>query len=1404
MVQDRDLVVGVDLGKTKVAMVVLERCGSVWTEPMVRCEPHQGEPFAVFSRLAADLDLSRVVAMVATGVYRRILHAPVEAIPEDIAIEARLRHDPLYAGQPLTVLRMGAQGSSVVVHDGQGHFQYREHDRCASGTGSAITQLLSRFGLDLETACRESLDVTAPIAIQARCAVFAKSEMTHQANRGENPTAIVAGFFDSIARSAVNLLRRAGNHGRTVLIGGVAKNPRIRRTIATLLDQPVQIAEDSAVFEARGAALFAAQRAGASPRVFPAACAELKAARRRTIDRRLPLPQFAAQVQVISAHAVSPVVGEALVLGLDLGSTGTKAAVVGFQSRHVYRTEYCETLGDPVGASQKLVARLINGPDAIPVVTAIGVTGSGRDVAATVLRACFPGLNGALYVENEIIAHATAAIHFDPEHGRSLSIVEIGGQDAKFINIRNGQITDSDMNKACSAGTGSYLAEQARHYGLDIVEVGDQAMAAATPVNLGSFCTVFVSDQADRAREEGYTPADILAGFHYSVVVNYLHRVMGNRTFGDRIFFQGKPATSLALDCALAGVTGRPVLVPENPGAMGAVGIALRAITKATCQNPGISLACYGQAQRVEHREFPCGDRQCGNRCRIARDTVRIGDETRRVFSGGSCPKFESVTAVFPKLERGAPDAFAERRALFDRYCAAAPAADADAPTVSIPLGLAFSRLAPFFVAYFRSLGFSVVPIAPSSDTLQDGEQIAACYDFCAPAKIMHGLCARAQTDYLFLPHISELPRDGDEPFAQCCPIVQGLPYVIASAVGATTRVLTPQLSFAHGWQDAAAEAALARCLQAAGKSSAACRRAFRHAAAAQAAYLRDCAAIGERVLAYAAAVNAPVVVVLGRPYVLHDPVLQSQIPHLIARQGCLPLPADCYPFQRPPENLALLFWKEGLFNLRVALDTLTRTSVSTLWLTCYTCGPDAFLEHFYHRMMYGRPHTILETDGHRGEAGFATRVQAFLSSVAESRPTVAGKAPRPSIGVFQHLPSTTLSNARSRILFPPMGDILSHLLAAALRSQGLDADVLPPHDGTTLSVGKGQASGKECLPFVMVWGALRRYLNEAPGNERITYVVPTSCGPCRYGMYEVLIRQLLEEQGLSGRVQLYTPGTKDGYGFEFGDLFRLRLWAAFVYADLLRELLLYVRPAAQNPAEVDCLYQAARERAIRFVETPVRDSMANYLRAWGLPALLSGEAARFAAIPCDAEKAAQLRTVAMVGEIYVRLDDPTNSFTIRRLEANGLRVKLVGAREWVDFVTELGAQRGSVRMWCRRYLQRYLRLRLARAGSPLLSPRHEHPARRVMQRAAPYMGVVGGEANLTIGGPLLMHEAGEIDGVVVMGPQGCMPTKLAEAQLCQMSLPSLFLYMDGEPYDERAVESFAWRLRSGSAAAHR
>jgi len=265
------------------------------------------------------------------------------------------------------------------------------------------------------------------VTVTSRCAVFAKSELTHFANQGEPHGRIFRGLFTGVAGNVHSLYDRNRVDGPLLLIGHGALIAPIAERVAQLSAQACEVAEQAGVFEALGVLSYAGRKATGGP--FPADPEDLVRATRARIGRLRPAREGSGSVVRLDEPEpgrTGP--AEATVLGLDLGSTGSKAAVLDAADGAVLACVYRRTEGNPVEAAQALIAEtceMVLGP-----VVAVGLTGSGRDAAATVFRAACPGLGPRLVVQNEIVAHATAAVRLDPDGGESLSIVETGRDPA--------------------------------------------------------------------------------------------------------------------------------------------------------------------------------------------------------------------------------------------------------------------------------------------------------------------------------------------------------------------------------------------------------------------------------------------------------------------------------------------------------------------------------------------------------------------------------------------------------------------------------------------------------------------------------------------------------------------------------------------------------------------------------------------------------------------------------------------------------------------------------------------------------------------------------------------------------------------------------------------------------------
>ncbi len=1394
------------------------RCGRTWEAD------HGKDPAGAIARLLPQLEWEEVAAAGVTGRMAPALDLP--RIPLKAVLAAGLQL--LHPGQAdMTVVSIGAQGFFVAEVVG-GHVRsLRENSRCSQGTGNFLRQLVERFGLSVAEADRLCEGIAEPCPLSGRCPVILKTDMTHLANRGEGRDRILAGLYDAVCENVQTLVRWQESPRALLLLGGVARSARIRDHFARqahLHGLRMVGARDGqdAFLPAFGAAVMARHEGSA------VAADRLLAPRPPRAFETFPglaesLPQVLRMKAEVRPDDDRP---HDVVVGFDIGSTGSKALALDLQSRQPVWQAWRRTMGDPVGAARGLVSTFLDETAGRHRVMGVAATGSGREIVGSLLAACFDP--SRVFVLNEIAAHAEGALHHDSEVD---TIFEIGGQDAKYIRLDHGRITDAAMNEACSAGTGSFIEEQGNRFegAGDVAAIARAALHAGHGVSLGQHCSVFMAELIDQAVAAGQPRDAILAGLFDSVVQNYVKRVKGTRSIGRRIFCQGMPFQSDALAAAVARHTGRTVVVPPDPGTVGALGIALLALKEGVQDGAPLALDRLLQA-RVESRDtFVCPSTQgcggAGNRCRIDRLDVALPDAKRRFTWGGNCSMYDRGTRR-RRLPDGAPDPFAQREAAV-RQVLDGLDGEPGRPVVAMTDEFALKGLIPFFATFANRLGFDVrVHRGGDREDLKRGIE-QANVPWCAPMQLFHGVVRGmldARPDVLLVPMIIDLPHHGDEPYSVTCPIVQAAPGVIREAFfreARLTRLVAPVIRMASAGLDADDFRGSCRELAAELGRPERWEAAYRTAREAQRRFDEACREIGRQALAFAREKGVVPVVVQGRAYTIHNDVLNSNVPALLRKQGALGIPVDCLPVPDQVPVFHDIYWHYAQANLRASHHVRRTEGVYSVFCSNYACGPDSFNLHFHAYAMENKPHVVIETDGHSGDAGTATRIEAFLHCVEADLKVPAAERRRRRVNRFRALEQEKQDLAETRrrgdvLLINPMG-VGAPATAAMLRSEGMKAEVLPLPDREALELGRRYTSGKECLPMTITLGSvLQRLQRERDTDETFALLMPTAGGPCRFGAYNLLHKIAFEQAGWKDRIRIVSPDDNDYFAGLPAD-FQLRLWFAMVGADLLLAALHHVRPVEKEKGAADQVFRRRYAELIRLLERPRAGNLARTLREagrgmYGIRDVVRGAARELAAL---ADRTRDVPTVAVVGEIYVRLDPFANDFVVERLEKAGVRARLAPFNEWIEYTA-----------WTRKYRMRHDRLV---AGE---TPLEIHVSAALQEAALDHLydevaGVLGwprrtrvpeavhagrryvsedllGEAILTVGGPIHEYVQGEIDGVVSVGPLECMPNKIAESHFLHAAqdtgLPSLTLALNGDPLDDRSIEDFVFEVRERAA----
>ena len=1276
-------VLGIDIGSVSISCALAE-AGRGVRDARTAYAPHRGRIRETLSSMVRGLDAPAAAAVALTSGSPSLLRG-VRTVDWQVSlISGCLRAFPAVG----SILFVGGERFGLIRLDENGGYRgIKSNSSCAAGTGSFLDQQARRLGLNgVEELADCALASVRPTPrISTRCAVFARTDLVHAQQAGCSLEEICDGLCRGLAQNIVDTVL-GGEQPREPLVfaGGVALNEAVCGHLQEILRIRVASHRLAPVLGALGAALTVSETGAGDPLDLRGGIEGILSApddSRQYFFAPLDLDaqaaadapagdapeetryQFAsgphARVHAVEVDVYRPDAGAAanplpqrevsVRMGIDIGSTSTKAIIVD-DAKVPVAGFYTRTLGSPLAATQALCEAMEDFETRSGLrfrFIGVGATGAGRKFIGAIVRADL--------VVDEITAHARAAYELDAGID---TIIEIGGQDAKFTTMRDGIVTFSHMNTVCAAGTGSFLEEQAARLGCDLASYEERVRGARAPL-ASDRCAVFMERDINSFLAQGFSTDEILAAALYSVRENYLSKVARGAAIGSRVCFQGATARNKALVAAFAQGLGKPVFVSRYCHLTGALGAALlleerareahgREHARAVSSFRGLA----GLREQIPVRAETCG--LCSNHCRISVAAV-VGETVAYGFLCGR----DYATDHFVSRNRSGFNLLAERRRVFgvERSPKRVPGG---APVIGIPAALALFETLPLWKRFFSSLSIPFVASEGVTDAVARGREVAGA-EFCAPVAALHGHVTHLleKADFVFLPFFfEESDPDGRGRRMYCSYTQYASP--LASGIGEgrfRERCLTPLVSYSK-WKDRC-KRELYESLAGAGVprlTPAAVARAFDRAIAFHEAGIRR---LQKRFREEMGRDGEPRVVLIGRPYTALCPEMSKGIPEIFGSLGVKTFFQDMVPYDRKDVAevaplLSAVHWRSAAKNLEVACVAANTPNLYPVFVTSFKCSPDSFAIEYFKRLLdsRGKPYLILQLDDHDSAAGYETRIEAGVASFRNhsrrGRPSPCATMPAPA-GERERYRSARESPrlpvnprlARSlegkRLLFPIWDPLLNPLMAACLRREGIDAQALR-EDPVIIRKAMRHNTG-QCIPLNIIAEDFVDYVRQHdldPGKTALW--IPQMGLSCNITMFPHFTKSLLESFG--GGMEKAEVYCGELSLSEISLRAALNAFRAALVGGLLRRVSCRLRPYEREPGATD----RALDRAMEVLTTAFEGKASK-------DSALRTVVGLFDAIETSLEPRPK---VAIFGDMYVRDNDVMNQGLIRAIERAG------------------------------------------------------------------------------------------------------------------------------------------------------
>ncbi len=1355
--------IGIDIGSTTVKVVVLDGSDQLLFKSYIR---HFSEVRETVVRSIGELSEKDIipatspVAVVITGSggldVAEKLKVPFvqEVIACTTAIEAQV---------PQTDVAIELGGEDAKITFFTNGVEQRMNGSCAGGTGAFIDQMASllqtdALGLDKLAARAKNL---YPIA--ARCGVFAKTDVQPLLNEGVAKEDIALSVFQAVANQTIGGLACGRKiRGNIAFLGGPLNFlPELKkRFVETLELEPenVVITENSELFVAIGAALHG--RAGAClpfgemveafSLINEGAGSNIMTQRPFFLDEEERRLFYQRHARARVARAELSEYRGAVFLGIDGGSTTTKAVLVGEDSELLY-AHYGSNEGNPLKVVGAILEDIYSKLPPGATIVSSSVTGYGEALIREAFRLDFS--------EVETIAHYKAANHFLP--GVDF-ILDIGGQDMKCLRVRDGVIDNILLNEACSSGCGSFIETFANSVRMPIDAFARGALESNAPADLGSRCTVFMNSSVKQAQKEGASVADISAGLSYAVIKNALIKVIKIKSpedLGEKIIVQGGTFYNDSVLRAFELISGREAVRPDIAGLMGAFGSALIARERWQGSHSTMVSQADLKAFSVKHAMVRCG--LCTNACSM---TVNRFSDGRKFISGNRCEKGLGKG----KTDSEIPDLYTFK---YERIFDYAPRENAPRGVIGIPRALNMFENYPLWFTFLTELGYEVVLSSPSSKKLlEQGLDTLPSDSICYPAKLVNGHIVdliRQGVKTIFYPCIPYEQKefnDSDNHFN--CPVVTSYPELIRNNIDSlkeqNVTMIQPFLSLEDKNKLAKR---LVQIFSGYAISPADIRRAFEAGWNEQMRVKEEIQQKGEEVLDYLRETGGRGIILAGRPYHI-DPEIHHGIPQIITSLGMAVLTEDSVAHLGKLDVPLRVVdqWTYHARLYRAASLAAKDVSLDVVHLNSFGCGLDSIAVDQVQEILAsrGKIYTGIKIDEGNNLGAARIRIRSLKAALEErgARPTAQIIHFHPQ--KYKRIPFTKEMRERFTILAPQMSPMHFQFFEPAFKACGYKFKVLETVTRATVDQGLRFVNNDACYPSIIVIGQLVEALKSGQYDPEQTAVMITQTGGgCRATNYISYLRKALHDSGFPDVpvISFNAVGMEKNEGFKLSLPLLNRLMMCAVYGDLLMQTLLRTRPYEKHPGAANALYEKWVERCKHAV---FAGDLKTFKRnVYGIVHDFDG-----------LELTDEIKPrIGLAGEILVKFHPNANNDIVRIIEKEGGEAVMPGIMDFLlycaydyDFnhrylsKSKLAALAGSAALMAMEFYRRDMRKALA------ASTRFHPPATidELAYGASPFLsrGNQTGEGWFLTAEMVELIEQG-VPNVICMQPFACMPNHI-------------------------------------------